>query len=107
MISLRKLNRRQFLAESLAGTVGARGAWKGDPQVPNTDAGAHGKISLHVTGDAQQGFGTTLQYAGRPIARHNGGGEFSGVFCNGDRSLEGRAQLELESLSARANASRL
>jgi hypothetical protein len=47
-------------------------------------------VTLHVTGDARQGFGVTILFRGQAIARHNKGGEFSAVFQNGDRSLEDR-----------------
>ncbi|MGB8323753.1 MAG: hypothetical protein WCE52_12415, partial [Candidatus Acidiferrum sp.] len=45
-------------------------------------------MTLKVVGDAKQGYGVTVLYNAEPLARHNQGGEFSGVFQNEDRSLE-------------------
>ena len=88
----RRITRRQFMGESLAGGVAATAAWKLAP--PNEDAppGASGGLSLVVRGDARQGYGVVIQSSGRPIARHNRGGEFSAIFQNGERSLEDRVE---------------
>src|SRR5271157_1698424 len=44
-------------------------------------------LALKVQGDAEKGYGVVVLNNGKPIARHNGGGEFSAIFANGDRSL--------------------
>src|ERR1035438_9072421 len=46
-----------------------------------------GGLTLKVPGDAKQGYGVVILNNGKPIAMHNGGGEFSAIFANGDRSL--------------------
>lgn len=46
-----------------------------------------GGLTLKVQGDAKQGYGVVILNNGKPIAMHNGGGEFSAIFANGDRSL--------------------
>ena len=54
-----------------------------------------GRLTLKVQGDAKQGYGVLILNNGKPIAMHNGGGEFSAIFANGDRSLTqiGRAHV--------------
>src|ERR1035437_9846057 len=69
MVSHPTLDRREFLALSAI------------------DAGA---VSLHVTGNAAQGYGVTVLYRGQAIARHHEGGEFSAIFQNSEHSLEDR-----------------
>lgn len=79
-----KFNRREFIERSTlaAGTVFmplhslARGA---------SDTGT---VSLQVSGDAQSGHGVQILHRGRVIAHHHGGGEFSALFQNTERSLE-------------------
>src|ERR1039458_10461403 len=44
-------------------------------------------LTLKVQEDAKQGYGVVILNNGKPIAMHNGGGEFSAIFANGDRSL--------------------
>ena len=90
MRSIRPITRRQFMKESLAGSVAARAP--GKLHLPNADAspGASGALSLEVRGDTRQGFGVVIQSAGKPIAQHNGGGEFCAVFQNGERRVEDR-----------------
>jgi len=52
---------------------------------PETDG-----LSLKVSGDATSGYGAVLLFNGRPILRHNQGGEFSVLFQNEERSVEDR-----------------
>jgi hypothetical protein len=52
---------------------------------PETDG-----LTLKVSGDATSGYGAVLVFNGRPILRHNQGGEFSAVFQNEERSVEDR-----------------
>lgn len=47
-----------------------------------------GGLTIKVQGDATQGYGVMLLNNGKPIARHNDGGEFSAIFANADRSLK-------------------
>jgi hypothetical protein len=49
-------------------------------------------LALKVTGDARRGYGVTILLNGQPVAHHNGGGEFSAVFQNGEHSLEDRVE---------------
>jgi hypothetical protein len=49
-------------------------------------------IELKVVGDEREGYGVTLTYDGKTVARHNAGGEFSAIFQNGERSLEDRIE---------------
>jgi len=44
-------------------------------------------LALKVQGDSRQGYGVLILNSGNPIATHHGGGEFSAVLANGDRSL--------------------
>jgi hypothetical protein len=86
MVSNKEFDRREFLSLSafasaailLPSTVHA---------APSSESGL---VTLHVTGDAKQGFGITILYRGQAIARHQQGGEFSAVFQNSERSLEDR-----------------
>ena len=88
----RKITRRQFMEESLAGSLAANAAWEVSPRRGDASPGASGGLSLQVRGDSRQGFGVLIQYAGRPIAQHNSGGEFSAVFQNGERSVQDRVE---------------
>jgi hypothetical protein len=49
-------------------------------------------LTLKVDGNAKQGYGVTLLFHGRTVARHNQGGEFSAHFQNEDRSVEDRVR---------------
>lgn len=88
------LTRRRFLENSLKSGVAAGLGLSAGP--------LHGTVaelttpmngwSLKVAGDAKEGFGVQLLFAGRAVAYHNGGGEFSGVFQNEERSVEDRVE---------------
>ena len=94
MTTSRRITRRQFIEESLAGSLAANAAWKVNPRRVDASPGAPGALglSLQVRGDSRQGFGVIIQSGGRPIAQHSGGGEFSAVFQNGERSVEDRVE---------------
>src|SRR6266702_3079411 len=47
-------------------------------------------LTLSVGGDSVSGYGAVLLFNGRPILRHNHGGEFSALFQNEERSVEDR-----------------
>jgi hypothetical protein len=47
-------------------------------------------LTLDVTGDSRKGYSVALLFNGKPILRHNQGGEFSAVFQNDERNLEER-----------------
>jgi hypothetical protein len=105
---MRILTRRRFLGESItAGFALGGGELLGVPfraAVSQPDDAA--PLRLEVTGDASSGYGVSLRSNGQALARHNGGGEFSGVFQNEDRSVTD----EVENWKARSwsgNASRL
>src|ERR1022692_1012973 len=88
----RNISRRRFIEGTMMGSLaiglesrfGAlRGAASAMP--PGTDG-----LSLKVTGDSPEGYSVTLLFNGRPLARHNRGGEFSACFQNEERSTEDR-----------------
>jgi hypothetical protein len=80
------------MEESLAGSLAANVAWKVNPQGGDASPSVSGGLSLEVRSDSRQGFGVVMHSYGRPIAQHNGGGEFSAVFQNGEGSLEDRVE---------------
>lgn len=86
MIGRGTLNRRKFIA--LSALTSSATLLPRSLHATQISQGDHNALSLQVVGDPQRGYGVTLLYDGRPIARHNQGGEFSAVFQNGERSLE-------------------
>jgi hypothetical protein len=85
------ITRRQFIAATAAsGLVGA--LQRSDSRTYAETSNANDELSLAITGDLQQGYGVEIRFRGDPIARHNGGGEFSALFQNADRSLEDRIE---------------
>src|SRR6266581_9812797 len=86
-----RISRRQFIATSAAASL-ARMAGGHDSSVyaqvhsPNQD------LTLAPTGNLQQGYGSVIHFRGKPMARHNDGGEFSALFQNSDRSLQDQIQ---------------
>ncbi len=88
----RILSRRQFVQSSIAGGLAAGITWANP--LPNASASGSAPASTGLTldprGDPQQGFGVTIIFNGLPLARCNGGGEFTALFQNGERSLEDR-----------------
>src|SRR5579859_4583727 len=87
-MAYRFLSRRRFLENSISGGLAVGlGLGLEPPRATAATLGTDG-LSLKVSGDATQGFGATLLFNGRPITRHNQGGEFSAVFQNEDRSVE-------------------
>ncbi|WP_348263433.1 hypothetical protein P8935_02495 [Telmatobacter sp. DSM 110680] len=86
MASHSRLDRREFLALSALTSV----ATLLPESVYASQSSETDGISLETTGDAQNGYGVTILYRGRAIARHRNGGEFSAVFQNDERSLEDR-----------------
>ena len=82
-----RISRRQFIATSAAAGLARI--------VPGHDSSASAQVhssnqdlTLAPTGNAQQGYGAAIHFRGKPIARHNDGGEFSAVFQNSDGSLQ-------------------
>ncbi|MBZ5563460.1 MAG: hypothetical protein LAP13_13700 [Acidobacteriia bacterium] len=90
----RKLSRRQFVQSSIAGGIAAGMTWTS--HLPNAGASgsapAPGGVTLEAKGNPQQGYGVTILLNGQPLAHCNGGGEFTALFQNGERSLEDRMQ---------------
>jgi len=88
------LSRRLFLERTAIGGVvagfGRRIVLLGSVGSPQTGSGS--EIELKVVGNEAEGFGVTFLYRGVAVARHAGGGEFSAVFQNGERSLEDRIE---------------
>src|SRR5271165_4259732 len=85
-------SRRRFIENSITGGLALGFELQAKPLggiAPDLPAGNSG-LTLNVHGDANQGYGVALLYNGQPVAQHNNGGEFSGVFQNEDRSVEDR-----------------
>jgi hypothetical protein len=90
---MRILTRRRFLGESIAAGIALGGAeLLGGPFVAAAKPDNSAALKLQITGDAPSGYGVSLLFHGQPLARHNGGGEFSGVFQNEDRSVIDRVE---------------
>jgi hypothetical protein len=90
---MRILTRRRFLGESLTAGVALGGAELfGVPFTGAARPDDSSALRLQVTGDAPGGYGVALLFNGQPLARHNGAGEFSGVFQNEDRSVTDRVE---------------
>src|SRR5947209_1218771 len=49
-------------------------------------------LTFEVVGDRERGYRVEILFRGQRVARHNGGGEFSAVFQNTDRSREDRIE---------------
>jgi hypothetical protein len=86
MVSFGELDRREFLTLSTLTTAATLLPQSLHAAIPTVS----GLVSLQVTGDAQSGYGVTILYRSKAIARHHAGGEFSAVFQNSERSLEDR-----------------
>ena len=90
---MRILTRRRFLGESITAGVALGGAeLLGVPLRGAAQPDASSALRLQVTGDASAGYSVALLFNGQPLARHNGAGEFSGVFQNEDRSVMDRVE---------------
>jgi hypothetical protein len=87
-----QLSRREFLGRSaVAALTASLGCGKGSRCASKAGPAQEG-VSLQIDGNTKKGYGVTILYRGRPVARHNAGGEFSAVFQNGERSLEDRVE---------------
>lgn len=99
ILTFSAVSRRRFIGTSLATGLAGMVPWGeafggeafGTTGVGEADAGT-GKLTLRVTGNSSDGYGVTFLFDAKPIARHNGGGEFSAIFQNEERSLEDRAE---------------
>lgn len=90
---MRILTRRRFLGESITAGIALGGTeFLGVPFAVDANPDDPATLKLRITGDASAGYGVSLLLSGQPLARHNGGGEFSGVFQNEDRSVMDRAE---------------
>ena len=86
------VSRRYFIEKSVTAGLAVGLGLKIDPlhgsvssSAPETDG-----LTLKVSGDPASGYGAVLLFNGRPILRHNQGGEFSALFQNEERSVEDR-----------------
>src|SRR5712671_7430185 len=86
------VSRRHFIEKSVTAGLVAGFGLKTEPLrrsesliSPETDG-----LTLKVSGDATSGYGAVLLFNGRPILRHNQGGEFSALFQNEEHSAEDR-----------------
>src|SRR5437588_2877668 len=84
------VSRRYFIEKSVTTGLAVGLGLKIDPlhgsvysSSPETDG-----LTLKVSGDPVSGYGAVLLFNGRPVLRHNHGGEFSALFQNEERSLE-------------------
>lgn len=88
------LTRRKFLESTAIGGLAAGFGRQifdlNATEPPSADKGSG--IELKVVGHEAEGFGVTFLYRGQAVGRHARGGEFSGVFQNGERSLEDRIE---------------
>jgi hypothetical protein len=82
-----RISRRQFIATSAAAGL-ARVVQRHNSSACAQVRSSNQDLTLAPTGNAQQGYGAAIQFRGKPIARHNDGGEFSAIFQNSDRSLQ-------------------
>jgi hypothetical protein len=74
------VSRRRFIETSVTAGLAAGFGLKIDPlyesassSAPKTD-----ELTMKVSGDATSGYGAVLLFNGRPILRHNQGGEWAG-----------------------------
>ena len=81
-----KLDRREFLTLSALTTAATLLPESLHAEKPSDSD----LVSLQVAGDSHRGYGVKILYRGHSIARHNHGGEFSGIFQNSERSLGDR-----------------
>src|SRR4029077_966734 len=86
-----RISRRHFIATSAAAGL-VRMVEGHDPSVRAQVRSSKQDLTLTPTGNAQQGYGSVIHFRGKPIARHNDGGEFSALFQNSDRSLQDQIQ---------------
>ena len=85
------ISRRQFIAASTVSGLAA--VFKSPDTTVHEEVPAQNQeLTLVITGNSRQGYGTAIQFRGEPIVKHNAGGEFSAVFQNSDRSLEDRVE---------------
>jgi hypothetical protein len=85
------ISRREFIAVSTISSVAGL-LNRSEATVHAETPTSNHELTLAITGNPQQGYGTTIQYRGESIARHAAGGEFSAVFQNSDRSVEDRIE---------------
>jgi len=107
-MAYRFISRRRFVKNTVGGGLACSlglGA-NGFPESMSDVSGATDGLTLKAMGDAEHGYGVELLYRGRPIARHNQGGEFSGVFQNEERSVEDRV-VDWKATSWSGNAARM
>jgi hypothetical protein len=83
------ISRREFIAVSTISSVAGL-LNRSDAVVRAETPSANHELTLAITGNPQQGYGTSIQFRGESIARHAAGGEFSAIFQNSDRSVEDR-----------------
>ena len=86
------VSRRRFIEKSVTAGLAVGLGLKIEPLHGSAASGspeARG-LTLKVSGDLTSGYGAVLLFNGRPILRHNQGGEFSAVFQNEEHSVEDR-----------------
>jgi len=86
------VSRRHFIEKSVTTGLAVGLGLKIEPlhrSAPSISSETDG-LSLKVSGDLTSGYGAVLLFNGRPILRHNLGGEFSALFQNEERSVEDR-----------------
>src|SRR6266478_9580271 len=86
------VSRRHFIEKSVTTGLAVGLGLKIEPlhgSAPSISPETDG-LTLKVSGDLTSGYGAVLVFNGRPILRHNQGGEFSALFQNEERSVEDR-----------------
>src|SRR6266478_2222156 len=86
------VSRRRFIGVSLAGGLAGVVPWSETSDKTQLEEDGARKLTLRVTGNSRDGYGVTVLFGTKPVARHNGGGEFSAIFQNEERCLEDRAE---------------
>jgi hypothetical protein len=80
------LSRRRFLEASLLGSLIGGFLPVVPPATNPLAAPENSDIKLKVAGNEKHGYSVMLLSRGQPIAFHKGGGEFSAIFQNRERT---------------------
>ncbi len=94
-MSRKNFSRRHFIKQSITGSLVfgqiANGSLPSSALAPEMAADQN-SLSLKVIGDPARGYHVACLLRGKAFAQHDGGGEFSGVFQNEERSVEDRVE---------------
>jgi hypothetical protein len=89
-----KVSRRRFIGTSLATGLAGIVPWGRDVRKNWHSGNGRRSPKADAPNHRQQpdGYGVTVFCGATPIAQHNGGGEFSAIFQNEERSLADRTE---------------